>query len=781
MPTSKLRTTALGLVLCVVCPAAPPAEMSYLTDLDLKHSFCDEPLRLGIARDFFVEIANELPGKGDYNELVRYYRAGEWEKFAEKLHWFRRVHGKSRLMEAVSYLAVQATLEELKLEDDDAIKSAEQQYREVSRLYPGSSFAPVLAVSLADVQLKLGVPQRAFSLLETARRGSHGEGMNCVLTAGVGESQFLLRDWTKAREAFNSVLEKCGNPRLRASALMRLADTAVLDEQPDSDKTADSLYDKLMDEYPQLVNRFLPSAFANFGERQFRSRHFPEARFYFKEYRKYASKSATCHASIAKRLADVELALGSKKEVVIGRYLEVRDLFPDSDPGRFSLVRALLLSYPEAPRVERERRIRVIDSEIEKIRDESFRRRAFLEKGLAMLGSGDARAVGYLERYRDSAGAHLDKGAIGEYLRYHLLRLLEREMPKEGAVVRWSEVFGPIEASFPLWLRGTADEAKARALYQRLVTSAIEISVASGRFEDAIAVIRRWRKSALWEEAGVPAETQARIGAHLIWSLYFESENADATKPELVYTKEEKILRDVVDDSLPLLWAVAAVKVGDIERAKLLSNAKGFRNQVENGAKVMPDGFLSAYWLAAGELDVAVGALANAERDLAKVDEPVLKGRAQILTFDVLKQLKQYDRAFVVGESVVKLQEGDTRAKSLETLRVLVRDGTLWGRAESLLALAKKSGLEGKALVPYQMLAGRADAERGRCKDATPRLQAVFDSSEGAEARFRLGKCLAAEKKTREAHEIFDDVVKLKDAFWSPLAQGEIRGLEARK
>ena len=98
--------------------------------------------------------------------------------------------------------------------------------------YPASTLAPVLTASAGSFFLDRQQYSGTRSLrvgkasLPAARAGF------CVFLTGIGETDFLMRDWTATRAAFEEVVQKCQNPRLKTAAVMRLADTQWLLRRP---------------------------------------------------------------------------------------------------------------------------------------------------------------------------------------------------------------------------------------------------------------------------------------------------------------------------------------------------------------------------------------------------------------------------------------------------------------------------------------------------------------------------------------------------------------------
>ena len=78
--------------------------LAYMRAKDVPHPYCEGNVNLDVADEYFVEIANDLPGVLLYNEMIGLYRKKEWGPLDEKWAMFRKKFKTSPLMEAASYL-----------------------------------------------------------------------------------------------------------------------------------------------------------------------------------------------------------------------------------------------------------------------------------------------------------------------------------------------------------------------------------------------------------------------------------------------------------------------------------------------------------------------------------------------------------------------------------------------------------------------------------------------------------------------------------------------------
>ena len=210
-------------------------------------------------------IANDLPGVLSYNEMIGVYRKKDWRELDEKWAIFRKRFEKSPLMEAASFLMADSQFQRLSEEREPAeaqMIGAEKAMREVLVTYPNSTLAPAISGSVASFWLERNHFDRSLALYEAAKQRYSHDALYCVFQMGVGESNYRIRDWKAAERSLTELLEQCKNPRLRAAAMMRLADSQWLLKEP----AAMSHYEKMITDSQHFIERFFPFAFYNMGE-----------------------------------------------------------------------------------------------------------------------------------------------------------------------------------------------------------------------------------------------------------------------------------------------------------------------------------------------------------------------------------------------------------------------------------------------------------------------------------------------------------------------------------
>jgi len=156
-----------------------------------------------------------------------------------------------------------------------------------------------------------------------------------------------------------------------------------------------------------------------------------------------------------------------------------------------------------------------------------------------------------------------------------------------------------------------------------------------------------------------------------------------------------------------------------------------------------------------------------------------LKSRALQDRFVWYKSSQQYPKAYGVGLALLDQSKPEEQRERLNLLYDITCQGNLLARAPELLSRAKKIGVTDKDLAPFHFLSGKAHFQRSQCKLAISDYETALalDNaySDSAEARYRLGKCLSRVHQPTQARKIWEELVGMKDTFWSPLAKNELR------
>ena len=181
--------------------------LRYMRSMDVAHPYCEGKVSLEVASEYFVEIANDLPGVLSYNEMIGLYRKKDWRQLDEKWAVFHKKFETSPLMEAASFLMADSQFQRLAGEREPSepqMANAEKAMREVLVAYPSSTLAPAISGSVASFWLERNHFDRSLALYEAARQRYPHDALYCVFQMGVGESNYRIRDWKAAERSLPS-------------------------------------------------------------------------------------------------------------------------------------------------------------------------------------------------------------------------------------------------------------------------------------------------------------------------------------------------------------------------------------------------------------------------------------------------------------------------------------------------------------------------------------------------------------------------------------------------
>lgn len=763
--------------------AAAKDPLHYLKILDLPHPYCEGKIDLSVAREYFVEIANELPGRDEYNEIVVLYRKARWELLDAKWKEFRTHYSDSALMEPGAFLYAQSEFDRIVRDDGLKSKEAERHLRELTLLYPNSELTPILRATAAAFFLRNGGFQKALSLYQSAENDYANHALACVFTMGDGEANFMMRAWPEAAKKYKVVADKCTNHRLKVAAMVRAADSEWLQGLPN----AESLYTKVIENQDSFITRFFPSALYNLGEIKYREGQLASAKFYFDQYIKTETKDAKCIPHSIKRMADIAFRSNEPWEKAAGLYLATKEQSPNSDVGRFSYIHGLLIGLPTFPKIEYQRRLKVIDAQIDDIQEESWRSLAYLEKGLALLDTGEKSAMDYLVRLTEKADFRLKGGELAGFVRDRLLKILKAEVETAIAADDESrrksdmEIFEPIEAAFGVWLKGSEYETAARKFYNQMILRRFEQYMTEDDFVAALEKLERWHDSPLWDPKGPEWEVKLKVGELLAeWVFDFEGEPEES--PAYLLLKKEKALKPFLEPEFRLLWAQLALDTGDLNRLKKVIDAgKGNRGPASVDSR-LPTDLQAHFWLVTATAYRKLKRYTEAEQAFGRVTEDSFRQEALEGRLDLHVDMKLYGKAFADGKDLLPRFKGEQRRKHLVRLLEITELGKLWKQAPELLGWAKESFPTPTDLVPFYFQAGRSFFELGQYRSAIESYESGLkespDGKTSGEARYRLGRSLVKDKRLAQAKAVFQDLIQRNDPFWSPLATNEIKSLK---
>lgn len=757
--------------LVVLTPGVAQAQRGFTAweEFDRPHPVCERSIPLGIGRETFFEVGNEVAGRDEYNQLIKAFRAHKWLDLDRGIAEFRAEFESSPLREAIAFLEVQAEFDRDRSGDEEREKAAERKLRNTLLLYPKSDFGPAISATAGAYWLRTGNAQRSLAIYELAEKNYPGHALSCTFAMGIAETHFLLRSWAPAEAAFDRILKDCMNFRLRSAALIRKVDIAWLQDKPG----AEAAYEKIIFNDNPFVERFYQPTLANLGEIKYRAGKWQEAEHFFQRYLKTERADADCRPYAMKRLADVAMHKGEKTPQVIGRYLAVHERWPKTDVGRFAYAHALLADPDLKAGAELDRRVRLVDQDVDKVALDAFRSRIFVEKGLALLDLGQTSALGYLSKLRDKTPFDLSKGKAGEFIRVQFTKLAEAG---KLAALDSPKIFAELEDGYADWLKGSAQEKWAVDFYGKMVARQAEKLAGDGKLSDALGRLKVWRGSPLWPAEGVPKEIRLSIGAALLDSLIRGGIDGDSA---LQISEAGSTLKPFVEPE----YRVVGWLAGILLKTK---DAKGgwlhWERELATMAGTLPKERVPLFRLAS-----AIGLryqkdYSGAESALKGLDDSRWNNQIALERIALARAQGQGDRAYRLLADRLKAAPADAKKPVLKEMGETLEQTRLWSRAGDLVEAARANIPEKEELAEYYHIAGRAYSEDQRCGAAIPMLESglrlASSAKRSAESRFRLAKCLVSEKKPEAARMEWQKVVDMQDGFWSPLAQSEIKLLK---
>jgi tetratricopeptide (TPR) repeat protein len=201
---------------------SPAFGVNPLLSIQTTSPLCTSTMDLGVGRDYFVAIGNDLPGLQEYNQLVKLYQTRRYKEFSEEIKRFYKIFESSPLKEAAYFLEAQELFEEYLLKRTEEPLEAEKKMREALLLYPKSEMVPVLLAGAGNFWLQRGVFEKSLGIYQSARDQFPFHPLYCVFQMGIGESAWQLGDRKAAKSSFTLLQQKCENSRLKLASEFRL-------------------------------------------------------------------------------------------------------------------------------------------------------------------------------------------------------------------------------------------------------------------------------------------------------------------------------------------------------------------------------------------------------------------------------------------------------------------------------------------------------------------------------------------------------------------------------
>ncbi len=786
MPLKLITSLSCALSVCVIGTTAFSANISERANFkifELKHPACESQSLIDTAKEGFTTIVNDLPGRSEYNELVKTFHRQKWEKLDEDIELFQNTFETSPLREAVAFLKVESLFDRIDSPDSEIIKEAEKHLRATVLLYPRSQLIPVIQATMGAFWLRNGLYSKSLGTFIKAKQDYPFHNLNCMFQFGISENNFLLHEFEVAKKGFSSILQKCNNPRFKVGARLRLAEMQMEKNPKESTLIIESIYEQ----ESNIVTRFYQEALYNIGENKYQTKQFTSARFFFNEYLKHKKREPSCAVYAHRRIADISAKLKSLKSDLLTLYLETYEQFPKTDMGIFSHIQALLLDYPEKSRGEKIRRTRLIDEALPLIGDPKLRYLGSLNKALTFLESGETAAIGYLVRIGKDHSDDLKDPEIAEFVSFNILKTLKKEalealakdLKKES--LKNEDLFPPIEDAYSLWIKGTKFQKETKIFYTELITKRFKELMEKEKFFIGFGLLERWNKSDLWEPNDPDNKTKIAIGTELS-HLFLETDKTKLNAISKAVVKDSELLtRFLGPDFNPLILTAMANLGNNLAVADELSKTKSNR-EIASINPMLSSEVQSFLSYKRAEAQFLTKNFEDTNETLKKVTDKKYKDQAVVLKIKSLNELKKYSEAFKFGSSQIARMNQESKVRVLASLIPTVNGSKIWSKADFLLSEAKKQKVSGLELASFLYLAGKASSEQQICKKSiqyfSEALALDSKSTQRNEAQFRLGKCYQKQKKQELAKQQWKEVIDSKDSFWAPMAKSEINLME---
>jgi tetratricopeptide (TPR) repeat protein len=759
----------LHLILPIILTFLPQRAMAVREfaaweEFDSKAPLCERPIALGVGRESFFEISNDVEGREGFNRIVEELHSSNWQGFDIQVEAFRQAHEKSPLREAVTFIEVQSLYDRSNGRSDESEKKAERAHRSAVLLYPQSEFIPVLAATSGAYWLRTNSYQRSLASYEVALATFPDHPLACTFRMGIAEAQFLLRDWKSAEKAIENTLTLCRNFRLRSAAFVRKNDIDWMLSKP---RIEESFAKLMVDESP-FIERLYQPAMANFGEVLYQAGKLTESTYFLERYIKKEKRESPCIAYAQKRLADIAARSRKVTSEVIGKYLSVYENFPKTEVGRFSYAHALLADPSLEGGAELARRIKIADEQSAAIQDEGLRTRIFLEKAITLLEFGQVDSFDLLVNMRDKTSFPVTQGKTGLFIRKKMGELFE-----SGKVQSLDSplLFGSLEQAYRNWFKGTEKENWIHQFYSRSLTKQVSAAVSSDRFQDALSLLTHWQKSVLWPSEGAPREARLQIGKALLSRLYLQPGDGSFG---LEVASHSSILSPFIEPEYAVVVWLARIQLGNQGAGRRLK----WERQLAQASGSIPQEDLGLFRLATASGLRRIGDLSGAESALAKVSGASLKSSVRAERLALAVAMRKPDRAFILmKEALLEVPDAE-KADAVSKMKDFSTQEKLWSRGPEIESLARSIFSKGTDLVPYLLFSARAHFELKECEKSVRLYETAFESGVPTplmpESRFRFGKCLVQQKKKELARLELQKVIDSKDLFWSSLAQSEL-------
>lgn len=751
----------------------------FLDLLDPVLPYCDIPKAFDSSHQTFVEIKNNLPGRSAYNNMILDYQRRQWPKLDSKIEKFRIEFESSPLREAVEFLAFQAELERLNSEDPDSLKHTEQHFRELLLLYPKSSLTSTVQVSLANFYLKNGNAQKSLGLFRELRRDFPFHPDQCHFMFGEAEAEYQLNGLVDSKRTYQAILQKCQSKKIKLGSEIRLLDIAGKENPKENQVNS---YEALRQKETALIQRFFPDLILNLGEAAYRGREYEQSLFYLNEFKRSVSGRHACEMKMLKRLADITMRKEKAASQILGKYLEVYELDPKSDLGKFSKVIALGYQGEEILKGEFERRDRTIKELIPQIQDKNFNLRARVLDSVVRLKrkkQESLEAINSLYLLKN-ANPQFFRGELEAQIRKEIIQLQEQkpQMFSQLSPGAWDKWFWETTLrTHAEWFKGSTQEDLFKQTVSAQTLERAQRQLENGRNDDMVRNLRFWSETELFTVSLQDLKQKEElVGAILV--SWMEQAQADQKKTSELISENESYLKKIFGAEGQTLWVKVALEKN---KEKDLENAlRPLRvpRKIAAVGQLKNEKVLSVKSLVLGQAFRRVNQISLSNKYLALVKSPEFKNMSVLEQMRNARDQKRFKTALQLGFSQLKLSSEKERMGYLEVMSDAVKSGKLWPLANRLYQISKDLKLESSEKALVLGVLGRAKFEEKQFKEASSLLnEALVLDPEGrntAEASFFLARSLSKSGDLNQAKQVLSQLKDKKDEFWSPLAETEM-------
>lgn len=763
-----------------------PAVDPYLDLIDPLLPFCDIPRIFDSSHQTFVEINNKLPGKNSYNALVQDYQRQRWQKLVSKIDKFKVEFASSPLQEAVEFLSFQAEVERLNPEATEALLHSERHFRELLLLYPRSSLIPAVQLSFANFYIRNENFTKGLGLARQLRRNFPFHSDHCYFMFSEAEAQYQLKNLGDAKRTYQAILQKCPSKKLRVGSQIRLFD--INRKEKSKDASFDD-YETLRKSESAMVQRFFPEIILNLGENAFRKKQYDKSLFFLNEFKRSTTNRHPCDLSLKKRLADVAMRKEKDLSRIVGKYLEVYELDPKSDLGKFSRVVALFFPSVTLEDGEFQRRENTVREIIPQISDKSLNLRAQVIESVANLKRPNQQSLEASKTLLllKNSNPHLFKGKLDDAIKSDLLVFQRRKSQIYSHLSRtaWEKWYWETTLqAYEDWFKSSSQESQFKTLISTQMLELAFEKVKKGELESLVKNLSFWTETPYFEKPrDKTGQWNELVGTILV--DWIQQPLIKQKKITQLMTQSEAYLRKVFGFDGQVLWVKCSIEDNKTDALTTLLAPWKSSRKIASQANSKNNKLSSASNLVVGQGFRKIKEFSLSDKYLSLVKAPEFSDLSVLEQIKNANDEKNFKGAILLGISGLKASLTEHKKTYIELLDQSVKSGKQWQFADSIQRLQKDIKLESSEKALLLKVVGRSKFEQSKFKEANDALaeSLALDSrgKHGDETSFYLARSFAKLGNLKQAKETLTKLASKNDEFWSPLAETEIKLLETNE